>query len=203
MNENEKKGCVMMSHQYPVEYVIRNRRTIKKFKPDSISIDQIKELLDIAIWAPTHKMREPWRFIIIIDEAREAFVEAISFESQKGKDAVPMKQAKIDHWLSIPAYVVMVMEEDPRQHQWDEDYAAVSALIQNFQLAAWEKGIGMLWNTNKHIYSPTIRKELGVMPGERIVGVMQVGYPAHIPTAVERTPVEEKLTVFSKRDDIG
>ena len=145
-------------------------------------------------------MREPWRFIVLLDEARETFVEALQFESTKGKGAVPMKEAKVNHWLSIPAYVVVVMEEDPRQHNWDEDYGAVSALIQNFQLAAWERGIGMLWNTNKYIYTPAIRKELGVVAGERIVGIMQIGYPAHIPASVERTPVEEKLTVFTKKD---
>lgn len=188
---------------FPVEKVIRERRSIKKFKQDPISIEQIKQLLDIAVWAPNHKMREPWRFIVLLDEARETFIETLRFETTKGRDAVPMKDAKVAHWLSIPAYVVVVMEEDPRQHNWDEDYGAVSALIQNFQLAAWEKGIGMLWNTNKHIYSPTIRKELGVQPGERIVGIMQVGYPAHIPTASERTPVEEKLTVFTKKDYVA
>ena len=186
-----------------VEKIIRERRSIKKFKPDAISVEQIKELLNIAIWAPNHKMREPWRFIVVLDEARETFVEALRFESTKGRDAVPMKDAKVAHWLSIPAYVVIVMEEDPRQHTWDEDYGAVSALIQNFQLAAWEKGIGMLWNTNKYIYTPSIRKELGVVAGEKIVGIMQMGYPAHIPMATERTPIEEKLTVLTKKDYVA
>lgn len=185
--------------QFPVEAAIRGRRTIKKFKPDPIALEQITELLDIAVWAPNHKMREPWRFIVLLDEARETLVEALQFESSKDRDAVPMKQAKVDHWLSIPAYVVVVMEEDPRQHQWDEDYAAVSALIQNFQLAGWERGIGMLWNTNKHIYSPAIRDVLDVVAGEKIVGIMQIGYPAHIPVAWDRTEVEEKLTVFTKK----
>ena len=186
--------------QFPVEQAIRNRRSIKKFKPDLIILDQIKELLDIAVWAPNHKMREPWRFIVLLDEARETFVEALQFESTKGKGAVPMKEVKVNHWLSIPAYVVIVMEEDPRQHNWDEDYAAVSALIQNFQLAAWERGIGMLWNTNKYIYTPGIRNGLGVEEKKKIVGIMQVGYPAHIPASVERTPAEEKLTVFTKKN---
>lgn len=155
------------------------------------------------MWAPNHKLREPWRFTILVEEARETFVEALQFESTKGRGAVPMKQAKVDHWLSIPAYVVVVMEEDPRQHNWDEDYAAVSAMIQNFQLAAWEKGLGMLWNTNKHIYAPAIRQQLNVVAGEKIVGIMQVGYPDHIPVAVERTPVEEKLTIYAKKDYLG
>lgn len=186
------------TNAFPVEQAIRSRRTIKKFKQDSVTIEQIKEILDIAIWAPNHKMREPWRFIAFVDEARNTFVDLLKSESEKGKNPQPMKQAKIDHWLSIPAYVVVVMEEDPRPQVWEEDFAAVSALIQNFQLAAWERGIGMLWNTNAAIYSPTLRKEIGVQPGEKIVGIMQMGYPAHVPKGQERTPVEEKLTVFNE-----
>lgn len=181
----------------PVETAIRSRRSIKKFKPDTVPMNVIEELLDIAIWAPTHKMREPWRFIVITDEARKSFVNILKSESEKGRHAKPMKESKIEHWLSIPAYIVVVMEEDPRQTIWDEDYAAVSALIQNFQLAGWEKGVGTLWNTTSTIYSPALREAIGVTPGEKIVGVLQVGYPDHTPQSRERTPVKEKLTVLS------
>lgn len=186
-----------MEQQFPVEQAIRSRRTIKKFKSDDIPMDTLKGLLDVAIWAPNHKMREPWRFIIITGDARASFVNILKEESLKGKDAVPMKDAKIAHWLSIPAYIVVIQEQDPRPQICEEDFAAVSALIQNFQLAAWEKGIGTLWNTNKHIYNPTLRSAIGVVPGEKIVGVIQAGYPAHVPAAMERTPVDEKLTILT------
>lgn len=186
-----------MEQQFPVQQAIRGRRTIKKFKPDAIPMETLTALLDTAIWAPNHKMREPWRFIIITGDARNSFVNILKEESMKGRDAVPMKEAKIQHWLSIPAYVVVVQQQDPRPLIDEEDFAAVSALIQNFQLAAWEQGIGTLWNTNKHIYNPVLREAIGVTAGEKIVGVLQTGYPAHVPAAMERTPVADKLTILS------
>ncbi len=40
-------------------------------------------------------------------------------------------------------------------------------MIQNIQLAAWARGIGMIWRTNDWIYNPIFREALGVKPGEK------------------------------------
>jgi len=180
-----------------VEEIIRSRRSIKRFKKDPISLDTIKELLDIAVWAPNHKMREPWRFIAFLDEGKQALVEVLKSEKEKGRGARPMKPEKVEQWLSIPAFVVVVMPVDPRPQVFEEDYAAVSACVQNLQLAAWERGIGMLWNTEPTNYSPTFHAQIGVKPGEKVVGIMQIGYPDMTPKAQERTPIEERLTVIT------
>lgn len=180
-----------------VEEVIRSRRTIKRFKKDPISLDTIKELLDIAIWAPNHKKREPWRFIVFLDEGKQHFVEILKREKEKGKFSRSMKPERVEQLLSVPAFVVVVMPVDPRQNIFEEDFAAVNACIQNFQLAAWERGIGMLWNTEPTIYSPTFHEQIGVKPGEKVVGIMQMGYPDMIPIAQQRTSIEEKLTVIT------
>ncbi|MEY8744989.1 nitroreductase family protein [Bacillales bacterium AN1005] len=48
---------------------IKNRRTVKKFKKDAVPTDKIIELLDAAVWAPNHKLREPWRFLLFTGDA--------------------------------------------------------------------------------------------------------------------------------------
>ncbi len=40
-------------------------------------------------------------------------------------------------------------------------------MIQNFQLAAWARGIGMIWRTNDWIYDPIFREAIGVESGEK------------------------------------
>lgn len=184
--------------KHSVAETIQSRRTIKKFKQAAVPLELITELLEVAVWTPNHKMREPWRFIAVVEDGRKTLVETMKRVSESGKMGKPMNQAKIDHLLSIPAFVLVVMEEDPRPMIWEEDFAAVSALIQNFQLAAWERGLGMLWNTNSVIYSPEFREEFDVKPGEKIVAIMQIGYPAFVPKPMERISAKEKLTVFSK-----
>lgn len=180
-----------------IDELIKNRRTIKSFTDEAVNVEELIELLDVARWAPNHKLTEPWRFLLYVDEGKEEFVQAfIKSQTVDGDEPTDLVKNKAQYYREIPVHLVVVMPEDPRQRTWDEDYGAVSALIQNFQLAAWARGIGMVWRTNDYIYNPTFRKKLGVKPGEKIVATLMVGYPKHVPKAKERTPVCEKLTII-------
>ena len=43
------------------------------------------------------------------------------------------------------------MPEDSNEVLKEEDYAANWALIQNFQLAAWERGLGVFWKRDTYL----------------------------------------------------
>lgn len=168
---------------------IQNRRTVKKFKKDALPTDKIIELLDAAVWAPNHKLREPWRFLLFTGDGRKKLAQAIDAEmGEDNKFSANIKQ--------VPAVMLVVLEEDPRQNIWDEDFAAVSALVQNFLLAAWSEEIGTFWVTKPFLYAPKFRKPLGIEAGEKIIGMIYMGYPEVIPSAKERTPAKDKLTLF-------
>ena len=175
--------------------VIRERRSIKaNYLDHPVPQDLVLELLNDAVWAPNHGLREPWRFIFVPSENKTAFVEDLV--QTFPEDAREQRRRA----LSEPAaFLIVVMKEDPRQKQNDENFAAVSALIQNFQLLAWEKRLGVVWKTNPFIYEPKVRELLGVQGGERIVGILHLGYFEQIPPARERTPAEEKFVVFAPK----
>jgi nitroreductase len=191
-----------MSHQVgknAIEENIINRRTIKSFKKESISPEVIIELLNVAKWAPNHKLTEPWRFQLYVGEGKEKFVQAyIRSQPKVDGDISERVKKKAHYFRDIPVHLVVIMPEDPCQRRWDEDYGAVSTLIQNFQLAAWEREIGMIWRTNDWIYDPTFREEIGVTPGEKVVATMMIGYPEHVPAARPRTDIQELLTIIDK-----
>src|SRR6185437_4115940 len=44
---------------------IRTRRTTKSFRADAVPRDLIERVLDAAIWAPNHRLTEPWRFVVV------------------------------------------------------------------------------------------------------------------------------------------
>ncbi|MEJ8543815.1 nitroreductase family protein [Brevibacillus borstelensis] len=173
---------------FPVAQIIRERRSIKKFKPDPVSEELICELLNVAVWAPNHRIREPWRFTLFVGEGKKTVVEAIIHNAVKRRDP--------DMLMKVPAYLAVSVREDERQREWDEDVFACAALIQNFQLAAWERGLGAVWLTEPFTYQPGFRQSIGVKPDEKLIGLLQIGYPEVIPPAVQRTPAEEKLTVI-------
>lgn len=181
-----------------IEKAIIRRRSIKKFKTDPVDVDELIELLNVAKWAPNHKLTEPWRFQLYAGIGKEKFVEA--FLASQGQDgSLPDKaKNKAAYFRDIPLHLVVIMPEDSRKKRWDEDYAAISAMIQNFQLAAWERGIGMIWRTNDWTHDPVFKEAIGVTSDEKIVGTLMIGYPAHIPEAEERTDIREVLTVIDQ-----
>lgn len=179
-----------------IDRVIVSRRSIKSFKEDPVDLDEIIELLNIAKWAPNHKLTEPWRFQLYMGEGKEEFVQAfIKSQTSNNKELTDIVRNKAQYFREIPVHLVVIMPEDPRQRRWDEDYGAVSAFVQNFQLAAWERGIGMIWRTNDWIYDPVFRKSIGVKDGEKIVATLMIGYPNHVPEAKPRTNIEEMLII--------
>ena len=52
---------------------IRNRRTIRRFQPDSVPEETIKELIADALWAPSWKNAQPWDMVVATGEILERF----------------------------------------------------------------------------------------------------------------------------------
>lgn len=173
---------------------IRERRSIKAGYIDKeVTQETVLDLLKDAVWAPNHGLREPWRFIFVPADEKEGFVEDLV------KTFPPDMRDNRRNYFSQPAAIlVVVMTEDPRQKQWDENFGAIGAMIQNFQLLAWEQQLGVVWKTNPHIYDPKVHELLGVEKGEKIAGFLHLGYFDEVPPARNRTPIEEKFSVYGK-----
>lgn len=171
----------------PVSKAIQERRTIKQFKSDQIEEELLLELLNTASWAPNHGLREPWRFIMFVDEGKKFLINKITESAKKPKDPVKLMQ--------VPAYLAVIIKEDERQRELEEDMLAAGTFVQNFQLAAWEQGIGVKWVTDPYTFRPEFRANIGVKANEKLIGLLQIGYPETIPAAKKRTPVEDKLTI--------
>lgn len=178
----------------PVALAIRERRTIRRFKNTPVAQDLLLSLMNTANWAPNHGLREPWRFIQYSGAARETFTEAVLGAMSK-EERLKAESQRRSEYMTIPVHLIVVMPEDPRQKQWTEDFGAACSWIQTFQLAAWEQGLGVVWKTNPYMFTPYFREAVGVSPGEKIVGVLHIGYPDVIPPARPRTAAEDRLTV--------
>nr|WP_285891376.1 nitroreductase [Paenibacillus pasadenensis] len=180
--------------------MIKERRTIRNFNGETLAYETILELLETAVWAPNHQLREPWRFIYIRPEKKRAMVECkmeIIGETTRLRNASPEQTKRfMEKGEQVPGYLAVVMPEDARQRQREDDYAAVCCLIQNLQLAAWDREIGVLWGTEEYLHHPKFRRFLGVTPGEKVVGLLYMGYFDQAPKPSERISAEHKMTVI-------
>jgi len=123
---------------------IKNRRSIRKFKPEQIKQEELETILEVAIYAPTGHNDQPWHFTIIQDP------DVIQHISDKSNEI--MAQSEIE-WISkmgkknrhllynAPTVIVVSGKEGTYSPLTD-----CSAAIQNMLLAAESLNVGSLWN---------------------------------------------------------
>jgi nitroreductase len=51
--------------------VLKERRSARAFKPDSISRKMINEILELTINAPSANNLQPWEFVVVLDKEKE------------------------------------------------------------------------------------------------------------------------------------
>lgn len=174
--------------------LIRTRRTIGAFTDQPIPEGLIESLLDTAVWTPNHRLTEPWRFIYLTGAGCAGYA-TVRGEMAIGNAATPemvaAKAAIFQKFSTIPGILVVAVRVNSNLEIAEEDYAACSALIQNFLLLAWDQGLGTAWKTFKN--HPLLRAFLGLEDDEKVVGVIHMGYPAESPVS-QRQPIHQRIT---------
>lgn len=182
--------------------LIKQRRSVFQFKDKAVPLDWINHFIEVATYAPNHKITEPWRFLVL-GRQTQAELSKIYAEQRASKrhdvDSEGYQQAfekSIHKFMAIPQMVLVAqaLNEDPTIRK--EDYAACSCAIQNFQLAAWEKGIGVKWSTAPMLKDKRTFEllKLGFNHYE-LIAALYMGFPQAIGQS-QRKPVEEVTQYF-------
>ena len=67
-----------------VAALLRGRRSIDLFEPDPVSNAVVIEAIDVARWAPNHRLTQPWRFYLIGRKTRRGVTDlAVELEVAK------------------------------------------------------------------------------------------------------------------------
>ncbi|KHE72432.1 nitroreductase [Halobacillus sp. BBL2006] len=189
-----------------LQEAVLNRRSIHDFKEDNVEQSTLKEVFAKSSLAPTHRMKQPWNILMFQDNGKEDYADSVLesyeregfFSSSDWERAEKMKTGIRKFLVQIPHHALVYMEKDKDAHKYEEDYAAVCAFIQNAQLLAWEKGIGVLWMTSPYLDDPLFADAIGLDPSlHKLVAVLQMGYPRQIPKAKPRVPIDEKYELRS------
>tara|TARA_B110000908_G_C10235047_1_gene442808 strand:- start:81 stop:647 length:567 start_codon:yes stop_codon:yes gene_type:complete len=182
---------------------IKNRRTIKPlhFTGEKVKDQDIKEMLASANWAPTHKLTEPWRFIVFTENAKTQFGKDHA-EMYKMVKSDYFEQKKYDKLMKIADMsshvIAIIMQRDEAERVKEiEEIAAVACAVQNMMLVATEKGIANIWSTGGLTYHPNMKEYLGFGVKDRIMGFLYVGISELKPKSKRFISIEDK-TVWKK-----
>ena len=162
-----------------LEEAIRTRRTHKACTPEPLDRETLDELFELARWAPNHKLTNPWRFRVVGPRALERLKAA-------GND--PVAAAKLDR---APTLVVVSATQSGDPVLDEEDLLAAGTAAYVILLAAHGRGLAGYWRTPAVLRSAAGRAALGVPDDERVIGLLQLGYPRQEPRVPERAPVAE------------
>jgi nitroreductase len=158
---------------------IRNRRTIRKFKPDPVDEEKFQMILDAGRWAPSFSNLQPWKFIIIRNQDTKKELDKAARES-------------VLHLGINEAPVVICVCVDRRIDPLHAIEAGASA-AQNMALAGHSLGLGVgwigIWGTEAET---AIRKLFQFPETIRVVALLPIGFPDESPEG-HRKPLEELI----------
>ena len=177
--------------------LIKDRRSIPRFKPDPVPRDVIEMMLEAATWAPNHHLTEPWEFYVLEGAAREGFAAVrrdfrrTLFPDPEAPAAQKAVEKIYQDTLATPVIIMVTtrVSADPALNE--DDYAATFCAIQNMLLVAASRGVGTYPRTGGLIHDRTLRAFLDMPEDRRVAAVVYVGYPAVVPER-RRTPHQQK-----------
>lgn len=161
----------------------------------------IKQLLENANWAPTHRMTEPWRFHVFTGEGLNKLSE---FAEQWYLANIPAdKYSEVKHnktknnplKSSHVIALCMVRDAEEKVPEWEE-VSALAMAVQNMWLSCSALGIGCYWSTPANIKDAG--QLLKLSENEKCLGWFYIGKPKEgLDIKGTRNPIAEKTTWYS------
>jgi nitroreductase len=179
---------------------IRSRRTVKDYNGEAVPRPLLTQWLELASWAPTHRMTQPWRFAVLDQPAITRL--GVFLQSEPAIAAVPdpakgaAKLAKLLERLPTLGAMIQVVWERAADPTIDlEEHAAASAAVQNLLLAAHADGWAGFWSTNPALGHPLTSAWCG-FPAARFgfLGSIWLGKASHVPSPPARVSMNERVT---------
>jgi nitroreductase len=102
---------------------IKERMSIRAFKPEKVPKDLLMEVVNVAKWSPSYKNSQPWEVIILSGAKKEALSKMMVELLTKGVEPTPdlpepqfwppAEKARIDHLYKTRAEATGIDPKDP------------------------------------------------------------------------------------------
>lgn len=184
-----------------VTEAIRGRRSIRKYKKTPISEQDIREIIEAGLMAPSASNLQPWYFVAV---SRRDKLDQIMETMQKVSEAVmpsledrfkkyPQVVAETRHFISMlgdaPLCVLVFLFKDDEVYTRKEKelMQSTAAAIENMLLTAYDKGIGSCWMTSplEAGLDEALREQFAPDKG-KMMALLTFGYPDQAPKMPKR-----------------
>jgi nitroreductase len=153
------------------------------FDPErKIENSLIAEMLETAIWAPTHGLTQPWAFKVFHNEGITEFfnkMRDIYLEITPEDEVKASKIQKYEDKIGRVSHVIAVcMIRDPKKkYPVIEEIVATACVVENIYLCINAYGIAGYLSTGNLCYTQQVKDYLGLGSEDLCLGFFQLGYP--------------------------
>lgn len=179
--------------------LIKHRRThyAFHFSEKIISKSVIETLIENALWAPTHKLTQPWRFAVLEGNHKQRLGQ---FMASYYRDIYSLDDFSEERYKETQNYpcnatlIAIICNPSTKLPEWEE-IAAVSCAVQNMWLSATSLNLGAYWDTGEATIA-YIKENVCLEKTEKCLGIFYLG---HLKDSLEkvnrrRKPLAKKLS---------
>ena len=180
--------------------IIKSRRSIKpaKMNGKKITDEQVKEILKLANWAPTHGRTEPWRFIVYSGENVKNFCHQHAELYKANTAPEKFEQANYDKQLhngDLASHIIIAIMQRGTLPKIPalEETAATAIAVQNILLGATASGIATFLSTSGMTHHPAMKDLFQLKHEDIVLGILYLGYSDEKIEGKRQTEIEEKV----------
>lgn len=159
-----------------ISKIIRERRSIRRYKEGPINDSDLKMVLEAARWAPSGLNNQPWRFGVIREKEKKDALAGFT------KYGYIIKNA--------PVVIVVCMDLKASYHR-EKDLMAIGACIQNMLLEAYSLGLGTCWLGEILNKKYQVCRYLNLNKDLELVALITLGRPQAAGKEPQREPLEK------------
>jgi nitroreductase len=149
--------------------VVRNRRSIRRYRPDPIPEDALMEVLEAGRLAPSGSNKQPWHFVIV--------------KTKEVKEAMG-----IPDWAADAPVVLVVCGDPEVSETWNVVDPTIA--MEHMILAATSLGLGTCW-IGRLGRDEQVKDVLGIPGHLKVIAVTPMGYPDESPPPKDRKNLEQ------------
>ncbi|MCP4572220.1 MAG: hypothetical protein GY838_07685 [bacterium] len=177
---------------------VKRRRSVRRFLPDPVPEEDLKQILKAACMAPTSGNQQPWRFLVVDDPALIRALEdacvrrGMEQTRQQGTTetahlaaAEERLRTRFSAYLSAPVYVVVLTNNGSRYPSYNEKDGSLAAGY--LMLAARALGYGTVFCTDS-IAEEVTREVLSIPDNMTRICITPIGMPDKWPGRPSKKP---------------
>ena len=84
-----------------LDKAILERRSCRSYDKKAVTEMQLREILEYGIWSPSGTNSQPWRFDVLMEDAKDEFIAVMRENIEKKKADFTEQQINIFEWNAL------------------------------------------------------------------------------------------------------